>query len=35
MGEFANPLWLSCLAWVIAIVIAGLNVFLLYSTIFG
>jgi len=34
MGEFANPLWLKGLAYVVAIVIAGLNVWLLLQ-IFG
>ncbi|MCW5316080.1 Mn(2+) uptake NRAMP transporter MntH [Nostoc sp. KVJ3] len=29
MGEFVNPLWLKFLAWVIAIIIVGLNVWLL------
>ncbi|WP_018133326.1 Nramp family divalent metal transporter [Effusibacillus pohliae] len=35
MGEFANPLWLSILAWTVAIVIVALNVYLLFNTIFG
>ncbi|WP_248927405.1 Nramp family divalent metal transporter [Paenibacillus hamazuiensis] len=35
MGEFANPLWLKCLAWFVAILIAGLNVYLLFQTFFG
>jgi manganese transport protein len=29
MGQFANPLWLKVLAYVVAVVIAGLNVWLL------
>ncbi|MBL0388633.1 Nramp family divalent metal transporter [Tumebacillus sp. ITR2] len=35
MGEFVNPLWLKILAWIVAIVIAGLNLYLLYGTLFG
>ncbi|SFS59006.1 Nramp family divalent metal transporter [Paenibacillus sp. BC26] len=35
MGKFANPLWLQVLAWFVAIVIAGLNIYLLYQTFFG
>jgi manganese transport protein len=35
MGEFANPLWLKIIAWTVAIVIAGLNAYLLFETIFG
>src|SRR3954467_9478120 len=31
MGEFANPLWLKALAWLVALVIAGLNVWLLFQ----
>jgi manganese transport protein len=34
MGEFVAPKWLSRMSWVIAIVIAVLNVYLLYGTIF-
>jgi manganese transport protein len=34
MGEFANPNWLKALAWGIAVIIAVLNVYLLYSTFF-
>ncbi len=33
MGEFANPLWLKALAWLVALVIAGLNVWLLLQTL--
>jgi manganese transport protein len=29
MGEFVNPLWVKILAWLIALVIAGLNVYML------
>jgi manganese transport protein len=32
MGQFVNPLWLKILAWTIAIVIAGLNIYLLSRT---
>ncbi|MBX9927441.1 MAG: Nramp family divalent metal transporter [Gemmatimonadaceae bacterium] len=32
MGEFANPTWLKLLAWIVALVIAGLNVWLLVQT---
>ncbi len=32
MGEFANPAWLKILAWLAALVIAGLNATLLYYT---
>lgn len=35
MGEFANPLWLKALAWLVALVIAGLNVWLLLQTLLG
>jgi manganese transport protein len=35
MGEFANPAWLKGLAWVVAIVIAALNAWLLFSTFKG
>lgn len=35
MGEFVNKRWLSVLAWFVAIVIAALNVYLLYQTFFG
>ena len=35
MGRFANPLWLKSLAWCVAIVIAVLNVWLLYQTFAG
>ncbi len=35
MGEFVNPLWLKCLAYLVATVIAVLNVWLLFSTVRG
>jgi manganese transport protein len=35
MGEFANPLWVKVLAWSVAIVIAGLNMWLLWQTFRG
>jgi manganese transport protein len=35
MGEFVNPLWVGALAWIVAIVIAGLNGWLLITTIVG
>jgi manganese transport protein len=33
MGEFVNPSWLKHLAWAVAIVIGGLNVWLLLQTV--
>ena len=35
MGEFVNPRWLQALAWTTAVVIAGLNVWLLVQTALG
>ncbi len=35
MGEFVNARWLQALAWVTAVVIAGLNVWLLVETFMG
>lgn len=35
MGEFANPLWLKLLAYLIAFVIASLNIWLLVQTLAG
>ncbi|MGI8556180.1 MAG: Nramp family divalent metal transporter [Pyrinomonadaceae bacterium] len=32
MGEFVNPLWCKILAWTVAVVIAALNVWLLWET---
>ncbi|MFL5620063.1 MAG: Nramp family divalent metal transporter [Gemmatimonadaceae bacterium] len=35
MGEFVNPAWLKLLAYVVATLIAGLNVWLLFQTVGG
>jgi len=35
MGEFANPLWIKILAWLVAVIIASLNVWLLVQTFRG
>ena len=35
MGEFANPTWLKLLAWAVALLIAGLNVWLLLQILFS
>jgi len=35
MGEFVNPMWLKILAWLVAITIGGLNVWLLLQTLLG
>jgi manganese transport protein len=35
MGEFVNPLWLKMLAYVVAVVIAGLNIWLLLQIFRG
>ena len=35
MHDFVNPLWLKSLAWIIAVVIGGLNVWLLIQTVGG
>jgi manganese transport protein len=32
MGQFANPPWVKVLAWGVAVIIAVLNVWLLYLT---
>jgi manganese transport protein len=32
MGEFASPVWVNILAWTVAVVIAALNVWLIYQT---
>ncbi|MBW4657822.1 MAG: Nramp family divalent metal transporter [Drouetiella hepatica Uher 2000/2452] len=32
MGEFVNPKWLKIMAWAIAVIIAGLNIWLLVQT---
>jgi manganese transport protein len=33
MGEFVAPLWMKALAWSVAVIIAALNVWLLYQTL--
>lgn len=35
MGEFVNPKWLKLLSWTVAIIIAGLNFWLLMQMAFG
>jgi len=35
MGRFVSPMWVRMLAWFVAIVIAALNVWLLYQTFAG
>lgn len=35
MGAFANPKWLTALSWIVAIVIASLNIWLLIQTVGG
>jgi manganese transport protein len=35
MGELVAPRWMLVLAWPVAVLIAGLNVWLLYQTFFG
>ncbi|MBI1279582.1 MAG: Mn(2+) uptake NRAMP transporter MntH [Anaerolineaceae bacterium] len=35
MGKFVNPTWMKILAWVIAVVIAVLNIYLLIQTLSG
>ncbi|MEN3370565.1 MAG: manganese transport protein [Verrucomicrobiota bacterium] len=35
MGEFVSPLWIKILAWIVAIIIASLNAWLLVQTIGG
>jgi len=35
MGEFANPMWLKALAYMVAVVIAALNAWLLVQTVRG
>src|SRR5688572_17489010 len=35
MGVFVAPLWMRSLAWVVAVIIAALNVWLLYQTFVG
>ena len=33
MEKFVNPAWLKILAWVITVVIGGLNAYLLFQTV--
>ena len=33
MGEFVNPLWLKLLSWSVALMIAGLNIWLIYQSV--
>lgn len=35
MGQFANPTWVKFLAWIIAIALTLLNLFLIYGTLTG
>jgi manganese transport protein len=35
MGEFVNPVWLRSLAYLVALVIAGLNIWLLLQIFRG
>jgi manganese transport protein len=35
MGPFVSPRWVSALAWTVAVIIAALNVYLLYQTFAG
>jgi manganese transport protein len=35
MGPFANPGWVKALAWMVAVIIAALNIYLLYQTFAG
>ena len=35
MGPFVAPLWMQALAWLVAVIIAALNVWLLYQTFLG
>ncbi|GGI45443.1 divalent metal cation transporter MntH [Paenibacillus marchantiophytorum] len=35
MGVLVTPKWMIILSWIVAVVIAGLNAYLLYSTFFG
>jgi len=35
MGPFVNPFWMKALAWSVAVIIAALNVYLLYQTFAG
>ncbi|MFA5060094.1 MAG: Nramp family divalent metal transporter [Candidatus Omnitrophota bacterium] len=35
MGKFTNALWLKIICWTIAVIIGGLNLYLLYQTVYG
>jgi manganese transport protein len=35
MGDFVNPTWVKLLAWSVAVIIAALNIWLLYQTFVG
>jgi len=35
MGIFVNPRWMKILAWTVAVVIAVLNIYLLFQTVRG
>ena len=35
MGEFVNPLWVKVLAWTVALIIAGLNIWYLITIVTG
>jgi len=35
MGELVTPRWMVVLSWIVTVIIAGLNAYLLYGTIFG
>jgi manganese transport protein len=35
MGEFTNPVWLKVLAYVVAFIIVGLNIWLLFQFFSG
>ncbi|MBC8154949.1 MAG: Nramp family divalent metal transporter, partial [Bacteroidetes bacterium] len=35
MGRFVNPGWLRIAAWTVAVIIGGLNIYLLVETVFG
>ena len=35
MGELVSPRWVQVIAWIIAVIIAALNAYLLYQTFFA
>ena len=35
MGQFVNPRWVTLLAWTVGVIIAALNVYLLYYAFTG